>query len=210
MNSMSKKTVRPAWFIASGYRCSDAPYPKNRLLQAGALAAVITGCNAISPIEVPVAIRAPVGQTLAIVTNAKGVQIYECRSEKGQQAWVFVAPEATLFSAHGAQTGTHGLAANGAGPYWEATDGSRVVGAVKGRADAPRGDAVAWLLLSATAEGPQGIFSTAKSVQRVDTVGGLAPAAGCTPENQGQRLRVPYTATYKFFSERRHSSELHS
>jgi hypothetical protein len=61
------------------------------------------------------------------------------------------------------------------------------------------------VLLSATAEGPQGTFSATKSVQRVNTVGGLAPAGGCTPETLGQRLRVPYTATYQFYVEQRQS-----
>jgi hypothetical protein len=207
---MKKKMVRSTRAVPLTFHGGAAPYPKKRLLQAGALAAALAGCSATPPVEVPAAIKAPIGQTLGIVTNAEGVQIYECRSENGRQAWVFVAPEATLFGTHGAQIGTHGLAANGAGPYWEATDGSRVVGAVKGRAEAPQGGAVAWLLLSAKAEGQQGMLSTVKSIQRINTVGGLAPAAGCAPENHGQRLRVPYTATYRFFVERLHSSQLYS
>ena len=76
---------------------------------------------------------------------------------------------------------------------------------MKGRADAPQGDAIPWVLLSATAEGPQGTFSEAKSVQRVNTVGGLPPTGGCAPETLGQRLRVPYTATYQFFVEQHQS-----
>ena len=176
-----------------------------RLLQIGASAAALAGCNTTPPIEVPAAIRAPVGQSLATVVSAKGVQIYECRKDKGQDAWVFVAPEAALFDARGTQIGSHGLAPNGAGVYWQAADGSRVVGVVKARADAPQGGAIPWVLLSATAEGPQGTFSKAKSVQRVNTVGGLPPTGGCTPESLGQRLRVPYTATYQFFVEQHQS-----
>jgi len=179
-----------------------------RLLQASVSAAVLAACNTTPPIEVPTAIRAPVGQYLATVANAKGVQIYECRNDKGQDAWVFVAPEATLFNTHGTQIGSHGLEPKGAGPFWQATDGSRVVGAVKGRAEAPEGGTIPWLLLSTTAEGPQGTFSTTKSVQRVNTVGGLPPTGGCASATYGQHLRVPYTATYRFFVERRQSAEL--
>ena len=178
-----------------------------RLLQIGASVAALTACTTTPPIEVPAAIRAPAGQSLATAVSAKGVQIYECRKDKGQDAWVFVGPEAALFDARGTQVGSHGPSANG-GPYWQALDGSRIVGAVKGRAEAPQGGAIPWLLLSATAEGPQGAFSATKSVQRVNTVGGLPPTGGCTPETQGQRLRVPYTATYQFFVEQQKSAGL--
>jgi hypothetical protein len=79
---------------------------------------------------------------------------------------------------------------------------------VKARAEAPQGGAIPWVLLSATAEGPQGTFSATKSVQRVNTVGGLPPRGGCAPETLGQRQRVPYTATYQFFVERNQSAGL--
>ena len=67
-----------------------------RLLQVGASAAALAGCSTTPPIEVPAAIKAPVGQSLSTAVSAKGVQIYECRKEKGQDAWVFVAPEVAL------------------------------------------------------------------------------------------------------------------
>ncbi len=180
-----------------------------RLLQIGASGFVLAACSTTPPVAVPAAIRAPAGQTLATVTSAKGVQIYECRKDKTQDAWVFVAPEATLFDSRGILIGSHGATANGAGPYWQSTDGSRIVGAVTGRAEAPQGGAIPWLLLSTRAEGPQGSFSAAKSVQRVNTVGGLPPPGGCAPETYGERLRVPYTATYQFFVEQHQSAGLH-
>ena len=179
-----------------------------RLLQIGASTAVLAACNTTPPVDVPAAIRAPAGQSLATVAIAKGVQIYECRKDKGQDAWVSVAPEATLFDARGSQIGSHGLAASGTGPYWQAADGSRIVGAVRSKAEAPQGGAIPWLLLSTTAEGPKGTFSATKSVQRVNTVGGLPPAGGCAQETHGQRLRVPYTATYQFFVEQHQSAGL--
>lgn len=45
-----------------------------------------------------------------------------------------MVPEAGLFDASGRQIGWHY-----AGPQWEAADGSRAIGALKSRADAPKG-----------------------------------------------------------------------
>jgi len=61
-----------------------------------------------------------------MIVAARGVQIYECRVRKDAGAgyeWAFVAPEAELFDAKGNAIGRHG-----AGPTWQATDGSRIVG----------------------------------------------------------------------------------
>jgi hypothetical protein len=61
----------------------------------------------------------------------------------------------------------------------------------------PQPDAIPWLLLAAvTSEGP-GIFHRVTSIQRVNTVGGIAPA---DPGNfSGEVVRVPYTAEYFFY-----------
>jgi hypothetical protein len=179
-----------------------------RALYVGASAAALAACNSMPPVAVPAAIAVPAGQSLATAASAKGVQIYECRKDKGQDAWVFIAPEAALFDAGGREIGSHGPTASGAGPFWQAADGSRIVGAVKGRAEAPQDGAIPWLLLSTTSEGPQGTFSAVKNVQRVNTVGGLPPKEGCAPQTYGQRLRVPYTATYQFFVEPRRTAGL--
>ncbi len=179
-----------------------------RQLLVCASAAVLAACTSTPPVAVPAALAVPAGQSLATAASAKGVQIYECRKDKGLDAWVFIGPEATLFDARDREIGSHGLAASGLGPFWQAADGSRIVGAVKGRADAPQDGAIAWLLLSTTAEGPQGTFSTVKNVQRVDTVGGLPPKEGCAPGTYGQRVRVPYTATYRFFVEQNRTAGL--
>ena len=117
------------------------------------------------------------------------MQIYECRDRK----WSFVAPEAELWDSHGRKIGSHY-----AGPVWELADGSKVVGAVKQRADAPAAGAIPWLLLGAKSVGNEGGFSKVTSIQRVSTVGGTAPAGGC--EQQGAEARVYYSADYYFFT----------
>jgi hypothetical protein len=106
-----------------------------------------------------------------------------------------VAPEADLFDAGGNRIGRHY-----AGPHWESADGSKVLGTVKERADAPAADAIPWLLLNAKPAGSEGSFSKVTSIQRVSTVGGVAPEAGCSQTAIGTTARIKYTADYYFFT----------
>ena len=149
--------------------------------------------------EVPVpAALAPAGERLVSRVAARGVQIYECRAKAGGPSgteWTFVAPEADLFDAAGSAAGKHY-----AGPHWEDGDGSKIVGSVKARADAPQAGAIPWLLLTARSVGGDGRFAKVTSVQRINTVGGAAPAGGCDAAALGRSVRVPYTADYLFFS----------
>lgn len=158
--------------------------------------ALLAGCAGTTPVAVPKALAPSAGEALALIGPARGVQIYECRTGKDGKAgeWAFVAPDAELFDARGNAIGRHG-----AGPFWEAKDGSRVTGTVKARADAPEAGAVPWLLLDAKSTGGAGAFSGVTSIQRVNTAGGQAPTAPCTA---GASARVPYTADYYFFTAR--------
>jgi hypothetical protein len=129
--------------------------------------------------------------------KATGVQIYECRAGKDDRThyeWSFKAPEADLFDAKGEKLGRHY-----AGPTWEASDGSKVVGEVKGRCPASDANAIPWLLLNAKQHEGNGIFSHVTSIQRVETAGGKAPAGGCDQSSLGNEVRVPYTAVYYFY-----------
>jgi hypothetical protein len=146
-----------------------------------------TGCA--STVPVPDSLKPGADESLVFVVPAKGVQIYECRDAK----WAFVAPEAELFDRAGKRIGSHY-----AGPHWEAADGSKVIGAVKARADAPAAGNIPWLLLGTKSVGREGAFSKVTSIQRVATVGGVAPAGACP--QAGARARVDYTADYYFFS----------
>jgi hypothetical protein len=141
---------------------------------------------------IPENLRPADGESLKRVISAKGVQIYECRGQK----WVFVAPEAELFDSRGNLVGRHF-----AGPTWQATgDGSKVIGTVKTRADAPEAGAIPWLLLSTKSVGGNGYFSDVTSIQRVATHGGAAPGSGCP--HDGLQARVAYSADYYFFHPR--------
>jgi hypothetical protein len=150
-----------------------------------------------SPAQIPSQLRPSDGETFALVVKATGVQIYECRAKKENadvHEWAFVAPEAQLFDSHGRTLGRHY-----AGPHWEALDGSKVVGAVRARADAPASGTIPWLLLSTRPAGPAGSFSKVSSIQRINTSGGSAPAQPCERVKTGVVARVPYTADYRFY-----------
>jgi hypothetical protein len=154
------------------------------------------GCAAQQTVAVPDKLKPGANESLAMVVPAKGVQIYECRASKeGNFEWAFVAPEAELFDARGNKIGRHY-----AGPHWEAADGSKILASLKERADAPQVDAIPWLLLNAKSVGPAGSFSKVTSIQRVNTVGGIAPKSGCSKAAVGTPARVSYTADYYFFA----------
>ena len=166
------------------------------------LVLLVAGCASPRPprsmVQVPDKLIPSANESLAMILPAKGVQIYECRARKDQAGgyeWAFVAPEADLFDAGGYRIGRHY-----AGPHWEATDGSKILGAVKERADAPAADAIPWLLLTAKSVGSEGSFSKVTSIQRVSTVGGVAPKAGCSQAAAGTPARINYTADYYFFT----------
>ncbi|MBZ5536865.1 MAG: DUF3455 domain-containing protein [Acidobacteriia bacterium] len=176
---------------------------RSNLLFTGVQIAVLlsaSGC-ASGPVvtrpEVPANLRPPAGQVVFLEAFATGVQIYECASKSDQPSsyeWAFRAPEAALADRSGRSIGKHY-----AGPTWESTDGSAVVGEVKARDPGPTPSAIPWLLLSAKSTTGTGVLSKTTSVQRVQTVGGVAPTEPCAAANAEQVARVPYTATYYFY-----------
>ena len=156
--------------------------------------AVDSTVNPLAPV-VPAALQVASPEKLSFSAKAQGVQIYQWLPKKDaptQFEWAFKAPAADLFDAQGKKIGHHY-----AGPTWEATDGSKVVGAVKSRVDSKVPGAAPWLLVGAKTHAGTGIFSHVTSIQRLETSGGKPPAtAGAKP---GEEVRVPYTATYYFY-----------
>jgi hypothetical protein len=170
------------------------------LLPAAALAASCATHAPTVTTDIPAALQAPPGEVLFFEAFANGVQIYECVSKAepaGAFEWSFRAPEAVLVDRAGRTIGKHH-----AGPTWESSDGSAVVGEVKARSAAPTATAIPWLLLSAKSKTGTGVFSPTTSVQRVQTVGGAAPSSACGPANRHEMSRVPYTASYYFYRAR--------
>jgi hypothetical protein len=145
----------------------------------------------------PDALRVGAGEELLLVAKAQGVQTYECRARKDdstQYEWAFTGPEADLFDSAGSKIGRHY-----AGPTWELSDGSRVTGTVRATVPSTEPGAVPWLLLAAKSHAGDGRLGQVSSIQRLETVGGKAPAGGCTQATLGQKLRVPYRAVYCFY-----------
>jgi hypothetical protein len=148
-----------------------------------------TGARAPDLPAVCTGIEVPDGNKVCFHAHAAGVQIYRWDGN----AWAFVAPAAVLYANadHDGEVGTHY-----AGPAWESNNGSKVVGR-RIQGCTPDATAIPWLLLQAvTAEGP-GIFHRVTYVQRVNTVGGLAPAAAGAFVGEVQQVR--YTAEYFFY-----------
>jgi len=168
---------------------------KKQIAEAMIIAASLTTATAMAEMpQVPEKLRPAAGETLALETRASGVQIYECGAGKDGFQWVFKGPEADLFDRAGNRVGRHY-----GGPTWESSDGSKVVAALKARDDAPDANAIPWLLLGAKSATGDGVFGRTKSIQRVSTAGGLAPAEPCTPGDAGKVARVAYTAVYYFY-----------
>ncbi|MBX3606670.1 MAG: DUF3455 domain-containing protein [Piscinibacter sp.] len=176
------------------------PSSRSRLLAASALAgaALLAACAAPPVPVAPAALQPPAGQHATQVLQARGVQIYECAAvagRPGEYAWAFRAPDAELTDTAGRTLGKHY-----AGPTWEANDGSKVTGRIRARDAGPDPRAVPWLLLDTSAEGPAGSFSGVRSIQRLQTIGGIAPAEPCSAERATQIARVPYRAVYVLFA----------
>ncbi len=177
------------------------------------------------PAHVPAALDPPAGTTLAAGMAASGVQVYVCTAPAtagGAPAWVLKAPHAVLsegkettathFSgpapappvaakgpSAGAQAPSPAATAPATAPTWEALDGSRLTGAKVASAAAPDGKSIPWLLLRSTSSVGPGLFGDVTWVQRLDTVGGAAPAAGCDAGHLGAEVMVPYRADYFFY-----------
>jgi Protein of unknown function (DUF3455) len=139
---------------------------------------------------IPDNLKPPPNETLLRQASAVGDQIYTCDGS----AWVFTKPDAKLLAESGQPTGTHF-----AGPTWEWSDGSRVVGKAVANAT-PDPDSIPWLLLTATSHQGDGVLSRVSSIQRVSTKGGKAPASGCDATHKGAEVRSHYTAVYLFYA----------
>jgi hypothetical protein len=140
----------------------------------------------------------PAGQVLSFSERGEGVQIYQCVARKDEPvsfSWTLKAPEAVLRNDIDKPSGKHY-----AGPTWEASDGSKVVGELVAKVEAPSSDSIPWLLLRAKSTAGHGVFSPITYIQRLRTHGGNAPATGCQQSQAGKEVSVPYSALYRFYA----------
>lgn len=147
--------------------------------------------------DAPDKLKPPAGEQVVFQAHATGVQIYTCQqSADAKYGWILKGPEAELHDEHGAVVGRHF-----AGPTWKHNDGSEVMGKMTAKVDAPEGNSIPWLLLSATSHNGEGVFSKVTSIQRLHTRGGKAPAdSECTAAKVSAETRSDYAADYYFFA----------
>lgn len=150
-----------------------------------AAAAVFAGS---AKAQAPAQLAAPDTAVIATWLGA-GAQIYECKIKDGKLAWVFREPIATLIGS-GKTVGRHY-----AGPSWESTDGSAIVGKVVANAPGGTADDIPQLKLAVVSHSGNGWLADAAFVQRLDTHGG-ALQGPC--DTAGALRSVPYSATYIF------------
>lgn len=151
--------------------------------------------------EVPESLKAPVGEDVILSAHATGVQIYVCQVQTdpktdAKPAWTLKAPEAELTDATRKIIMHHS-----AGPAWKHIDGSEVTGRLMAKHDAPKPDAIPWLLLSAATHTGEGILTRVTTIQRIHTENGLPPKpSDCNVSTSGIEARSAYSADYYFYA----------
>jgi len=173
--------------------------------------------GAITVPPVPDNIRVPAPDTPYRVGHALGTQNYVCLPAGPGFQYILFTPEATLFDERGDQLMTHSFSPN---PHeggrvratWQSEDSSRVWGAVgsgESSSDAAfiKPGSIPWLKVTVVGKqmGTSGgdLLTQTTFIQRVNTVGGLAPSSGCeAPSDVGHEAFVPYTADYFFYKEK--------
>ena len=147
--------------------------------------------------SLPATMQVPAGHRVGLETRAAGDITYQCRVKKdmaGQYEWAFAGPDAGLKDRSGQRVGKY----YGPPATWESNDGSKVTGTQV--AVAPNGTAnIPLQLVKANPAMGQGMMQGVSYIQRVNTLGGIAPKATCSSENVGQNLIVSYTADYIFW-----------
>jgi hypothetical protein len=146
--------------------------------------------------EMPAAIDVSDG-TVLLTVHAEGAQIYECKlvpvekssSNAGAPTWQFREPIATLI-VDGKSIGRHY-----AGPNWDHIDGSGVKGTTAASVPGATPNDIPWLKLDIVDHRGNGLLSSATTVQRINTRGGVLQGQ-C--ESAGVFRSVPYSADYVF------------
>ena len=173
-----------------------------------------------TPPPVPDPIQVPAGDRLFLAGHAFGTQNYICLPSGAVFAWTLFGPQASLFH-NDRQVMTHFLSPNPdeAGTLRATWQHSVDTSAVWARAIATSSDpgfvapgAIPWLLLEVVGAegGPTGgrRLTVATYIHRLNTVGGSAPATGCSQSaNVGSRIFVPYEADYFFYRDQHRNDD---
>ena len=139
--------------------------------------------------QVPPALVAA-DQAVVATYHAEGGQIYECKvGQDGKLGWIFREPIATLLF-NGKTVGRHY-----AGPTWELSDGSAVIGKAVANVPAASATDIPWLKLEVVDRRGNGLLAGVSTVQRLNTHGGVLQGV-C--EQAGSFRSISYSADYTF------------
>ena len=159
----------------------------------------------------------PPPHQVVFVGHAIGTQNYVCLPSGSGVAWSLFTPQATLFRKQGQQLTTHFFSPNPdpedngtvRAAWQHSLDSSTVWGRVTDSSTdsnfvAP--GAIPWLTAETAGvqEGPLGggQMTEITFIQRLNTVGGSAPATDCSlATDVGKRAFVPYEADYFFYED---------
>ena len=147
--------------------------------------------------QTPAEITPPAGNKAALTLVGVGMLAYECKAvadKPGTFAWTFAGPDAKLLDANKKEVGKYY-----AGPTWESNDGSKVTGKQLAISPGVAG-AIPLQLVQAAPSTGNGAMTDVTYIQRLKTVGGVAPASpACAASNAGTKTTVGYQADYVFF-----------
>lgn len=147
--------------------------------------------------DAPSAVTPPAGSKYAMTTVGIGEITYECRAKAGAAdafEWVFVAPVATLYDGNRKIVGKYY-----SGPTWEAADGSKVTGKQLAVSPASGTGNIPLQLVQANPAMGSGAMTDVTYIQRLNTLGGVAPSTPCAKANAGAKQQVQYQADYVFY-----------
>ena len=171
----------------------------------------------VTPPQVPDRLQVRDGSEAFLIGHAFGTQDYVCAASGSGVAFVLTTPEAVLFDNPAHRVINHFFSPNPVEggtirATWQSTRNSSVfwgqgvaVATAATDPDFVAPDAIAWVTLSRAGvlqgSGTGDNLAVATFVQRVNTVGGLAPSTGCSsPDDLGTTAFVPYEADYVFFA----------
>jgi hypothetical protein len=168
------------------------------LAACGSMGAKPAPMMMFNPASVPDAVKVPAGHKVVMETVGSGEITYECKAKANmadQFEWVFVGPKAVLKNRMGQAVGTY----YGPPATWEAKDGSKVTGTQLAVSPAAAGN-IPLQLVKANPSMGSGAMTGVSHIQRVATVGGVAPTKACGAMSVGQREIVQYQADYIFWA----------
>jgi len=155
--------------------------------------AMLAACAAVAFAQVPDAVKPPAGTKEAMTLKGTGMLTYECKAKDAAFEWTFAGPDAALTDKSGKNVGKYY-----AGPTWESMDGSKITGKQVAVAPAAAGN-IPFQLVETTPAMGKGSMEGVTHIQRVNTVGGVAPKDPCGKEQVGTKKTVAYSADYVFY-----------